>query len=301
MGGASAFLTPDDLRRISNLQVLARLVVEGFCAGLHRSPHKGFSVEFRQHRQYVQGDDLRRLDWKVFGKSDRFFVREYEEETNLRATLLVDVSGSMAYGGGAGGALSKHGYAVRAAACLAYLMLGQQDSVGLVTFDTAVRSYIPPRARPGHLQAIIDELSSRSTGGETALSTVFHQITPKLRRRALVILISDCFDDAAALLRALAHLRHAGNEVIVFQVWHRDELEFPFSGCTRFDCLERAGLRHVVDGAHLRAAYLANVARFRETLLHGCRRHRVDLVPLVTDQPYAEVLARYLAARKRRP
>ena len=150
MAQISEFLTPSDLQKISNLQVLARLVVEGFCTGLHRSPHKGFSVEFKQHRQYVPGDEIRHLDWRIFGKTDRFYIREYEEETNLRCTILLDASGSMAYGSPQG--RSKLVYAQRLAACLSYLMLGQQDSVGLVTFDTKVRRYIPPRTFHCHAE-----------------------------------------------------------------------------------------------------------------------------------------------------
>ena len=289
-------LTPTDLKKISNLQVLARLVVEGFCTGLHRSPHKGFSVEFKQHRQYVHGDEIRHLDWRVFGRSDRFYIREFEEETNLRATLLLDASGSMAYGG----ENSKLTYATRLAACLSYLMLQQQDSVGLVTFDTEVRRYIPPRAQTSHLQVLVDQLQETKPGGETELAKVFHDLVPRLHRRGLIIILSDCFGDVASILSALAHLRHARHEIVVFQIWHRDELEFPFKTWTRFDCLEAEDKRHLIDPNHLRAAYRENLDRFRAELKQGCHRHRVDLVPMVTDQPYADALAEYLTLRMRR-
>src|SRR3954464_8345128 len=162
----TSFLTKPDLQRISRLQIFARQVVEGFCSGLHRSPHKGFSVEFKQHRQYVPGDEIRHIDWRVFGRSDRFYIREYEEETNLRATVLLDCSGSMRYGRDG---LTKYHYATRLAASLAYLMVGQQDSVGLVTFDTKIRKYIPPRSRVSHLRVLIDELQRSEPGGETEL------------------------------------------------------------------------------------------------------------------------------------
>jgi uncharacterized protein (DUF58 family) len=300
------YVSPRDLQKIANLQVLARFVVEGFCAGLHRSPHKGFSVEFKQHRSYVPGDDIRYLDWKVFGKSDRFFVREYEAETNLRSTLLVDMSGSMAYGGaGSDGApargIPKFDYAVRLAVCLAYVMLQQQDSVGLVTFDTKILRYVPPRSRPKHLESLITELVSRKPGGETDLASVFSLMIPKIHRRGLLVILSDCFGDVSDLLRALAQFRHNGHEVVVFQILDRDELEFPFTQWTRFECLEKLGLAHTVDPAHLRAAYLGRLREYRDALTRGCRRHRIDLVPMVTDQPYAEALAHYLALRKRRP
>jgi len=297
MARLAEFLTPNDLRKISNLQVLARLVVEGFCTGLHRSPHKGFSVEFKQHRPYVHGDEIRHLDWRVFGRSDRFYIREYEEETNLRATMLLDASGSMAYGPEG---RSKLVYATRLAACLSYLMLQQQDSVGLVTFDTQVRRYIPPRAQTSHLQVLVDELQGVEPGGETELADVFHDLVPRLHRRGLIIILSDCFGDVSGILSALAHLRHARHEILVFQLWDRDELEFPFKSWTRFDCLEVDGKKHLIDPNHLRAAYLENLARFRDELKQGCHRHRVDLVPLVTDQPYAEALAHYLTLRMRR-
>jgi uncharacterized protein (DUF58 family) len=306
MSDVAEFVHHRDLQKIANLQVLARFVVEGFCSGLHRSPHKGFSVEFKQHRQYVPGDDIRYLDWKVFGKSDRFFVREYEAETNLRATLLVDVSGSMAYGDqassseGGSGRIAKYEYAIRLAVCLAYVMLAQQDAVGLLTFDTAIRNYIPPRSRPKHLKTIIDELARREPGRETELAGVFHQVVPKIHRRGLLLILSDCFGDVPEMLNALAHFRHVGHEVIIFQLWDRDELEFPFKQWTRFECLERLGLNHIVDPAHLRASYLHKLEEYRESFTKGCRRHRIDLVPMVTDQPYAEALAHYLALRKRR-
>jgi uncharacterized protein (DUF58 family) len=291
------FLTPADLQKISNLQVLARQVVEGFCSGLHRSPHKGFSVEFKQHRQYVPGDEIRHIDWRVFGRSDRYYIREYEEETNLRATLLLDLSGSMDYGRKG---FSKYQYATRLAACLAYLMLGQQDSVGLVTFDTEVRRYIPPRSRVSHLRVLLDELEKGRPGGETELGDVFHDLVPKLHRRGLLVIISDLFGDVSSLLKALAHFRHAHHEILIFQIWDRDELEFPFKGWTQFDSLETAGVKHLLDPAILRQAYLANLQKFRDELTRGCRRHKIDLVPFTTDQPYAEALAAYLGRRNAR-
>ena len=317
-------LSPDDLRQVGSLQVLARGVVEGFVAGLHRSPHKGNSVEFKQHRPYVPGDDLRTLDWKIYGKTDRFYVREFEEETNLRATILLDCSGSMAYGGGTqirrhagtkglagwlpfGGAkradalpaLSKNQYAVRLAACLSYLMLRQQDGVGLVTFDSRVGRYVPPRSNPRHLSVLLETMAGGSTGGETELGRVFRELAPKLHRRGLVILLSDCFGDLNELMRGLAHFRHARHDVIVFQIWHRDELEFGFNGRIRFDCLEKEDNRREMDPQLLRRQYLARLAEFREQLREGCARHRVDLVPIVTDQPYAVALREYLIRRMR--
>jgi uncharacterized protein (DUF58 family) len=293
------YLTPEDLASVDNLQVLARTVVEGFTSGLHRSPHKGSSVEFKQHRQYVPGDDLRNLDWKVFGKSDKFFIREYEEETNLRATLLLDASGSMGFSGvnPSSGGVSKHHYATRLAASLAYLLLSQQDSVGLVTFDDAVRSYVPPRGRPNHVRVLIDEMARTEVGGETDLAQTIRLIAPKLARRGMVILISDCFAPAADLLRGLAQFRHARHEVLIFQVWHRDELEFPMRGWRRFDSLENDA-KLMLDPAAVRKSYLENLDAYRAELKQGCARHRVDLVECVTDQPYADALTAYVKQRQ---
>lgn len=279
--------------------MLARQVVEGFCSGLHRSPHKGFSVEFKEHRQYVRGDEVRSIDWKVFGKTDRLYIREYEEETNLRCTILLDQSGSMAYCGGRANGVSKHAYAVRLAACLAYLMLQQQDSVGLVTFDTRVGRYIPPRSKATHLQVILDELARSKPGRETQLGRVFHELVPKIHRRGLLVIFSDLFGDVDDLLKAMAHFRHAKHEIIVFQLWDPDELDFPFRQWTRFQSLEQSGHRRLVDPAHLRRAYLENLRQFREQLTAGCYRHRIDLVSMTTDRPYAEALASYLAMRRR--
>jgi len=293
----------NDLQRVGNLQLLAKQVVEGLSGGVHKSPHKGVSVEFKQHRQYVPGDEIRHLDWKVFGKTDRFYIREYEEETTLRATLLLDCSGSMGYGDegeSSSDGMTKHQYASRLAACLAYLMLGQQDSVGLVTFDEKLRNIIPTRSRPSHLRVLMEEMDNSTPGGESQLSLVFREIAPKLKRRGLVVVISDCFCDVNELLKSLAYFRHAKHEVIVFQIWHPDELDFPFKQWSRFECLERDGSHQMIDPAHLREAYLDNLRSFREQLSQGCSRRRIDLVPIATDQPYAEALAFYLARRMRK-
>ncbi len=297
MSDLNKILTGPDLARVSNLQLLARSVVEGFCTGLHSSPHKGFSVEFKQHRPYVPGDEIRRIDWKVFGRSDRHYIREYEEETNLRCNILLDVSGSMAYQ--SEGGMQKYEYAKRTAACLAYMMMMQADTVGLVTFDTEARTFIPPRSRISHLKVLIEAIEKAELGDETEAGEVFHQLVPRLNRRGMVIVISDCFGDVSAMMKAFAHLRHKGHEIIVFQIWDRDELEFPFRQWTRFINLEVENDIHMIDPTTLRESYLSRLADFQDELKQGCRRHRIDLVPLVTDEPHAEALSRYLAFRAR--
>lgn len=294
MAHVSDFLSPAELQKISNLQVVARLVVEGVYAGLHRSPHKGFSIEFAQHRQYVQGDEIRRLDWKVFGKTDRFYIREFEEETNLRATILLDLSGSMSYGHAAP---HKAEYARRLAAALAYLMLQQRDTVGLVTFDTKIRRYIPPRSGVAHLRVLMDELQQSQTGGETELSDVFHELIPRIHRRGLLVILSDGFGDVKELISALAHFRFAKHEVMFFQILDRDEMEFPFKQWTKFESLELAEEHRLIDPAQFRSVYLDNLRQFQDELSTGCHRHRIDHIPMLTDTPYAEALAKYLTWR----
>jgi uncharacterized protein (DUF58 family) len=239
------------------------------------------------------------LDWKVFGKTDRFFIREYEEETNLRCHMLLDASGSMGYQGDRAVSQSKLDYASRMAACLAYLILRQTDSVGLTTFDEKVRVQLPVRGGPSHIKNVIDQLSKTTVGGETDLGSVFHELAPKLKKRGLLLLFSDCFGELESILKGLAHFRHARHDIVIFQIWDRDELDFPFQNWTRFDCLEKNSLKHTVDPRHLREAYLKNLAIFRDGLTKGCHRHRITLVPMVTDQPYADGLGAFLAARNK--
>lgn len=292
-------ITAKDLSRVAKLQVLARQVVEGFCSGRHRSPHKGFSVEFKEHRPYVRGDELRNIDWKVFGKSDRLYIREFEEETNLRCTLLVDRSGSMLYGGERGVGRTKYTYAQQLAACLAYLMLGQQDAVGLVTFDDRPRDLLPTRSRPSHLRAVLTALASDGSKRETDLGGVFHKIAAKLGRRSLVIIISDAMGDIDSVSRALAQFRSSRHEVLFFQVLDPDELDFPFSGRIQFRDLENETNEQTIDARSLRAAYLEQLNHHQSELRLACLKHRVDLVTLTTDRPFADALHEYLALRRR--
>ncbi|MFM7867720.1 MAG: DUF58 domain-containing protein, partial [Planctomycetaceae bacterium] len=203
------------------------------------------------------------------------------------------------YRGSRSDGLSKHDYAVRTAACLSWLMLQQQDSVGLVTFDTAIRRYIPPRARPRHLKHIMTELAAQKPGAETSLADVFHQIASRIQRRGLVMILSDLFGDVDHLMKALAHFRHARHEVIILQIWDPDELDFPFRQWTQFTSLENSAQKHLVDPAQLRKAYLQKLQEYRDQLSRGCSRNRITLVPLVTSQPTADALAAWLAIRRR--
>jgi uncharacterized protein (DUF58 family) len=300
----SSLLDPQALARIHRLELLARGVVEGFVSGRHRSPYKGFSVEFAEHREYAPGDDLRDLDWRVFGKTDRYYIKQYMEETNLRCTILLDASGSMGYAGKAaapreGQPLSKYEYARLMAACLAHLLIGQQDAVGMVRFDTEVRRYFPARGQPGYLRALLGDLANADSGGETALAPVLHEVAERIRRRGLVILISDLFDEPEAILKALQHFRFRKHEVIVFHVMADEEREFPFEHWTEFRDMEQPQVRLELDPRSLAAAYRAEVAAFEEAIRQGCGRMKVDFVPVNTRLPFDETLVRFLSGRRR--
>jgi uncharacterized protein (DUF58 family) len=293
----STILEAEDITSLQSLQLFARTVVEGFTTGHHTSPHKGFSVEFRQHRPYVQGDDIRRLDWKIFGRADRFYIREYDEETNLRATIVLDASSSMAYRGTKG--VLKFDYGRKLAAAMAYLLMSQQDAVGLITFDSKIRDIIPNRTRITHLHHVLETLVKTEPGKDTSIAPVLESLAQRLKRRGLVILISDFFDDPVALLKAIGVLRKKGHEIIAMQLWDRDELEFPFGQWARFENLEKEEDALLLDPATIRLRYLEVLKNFQEQLKDGFRKHQVDYLTLPTDEPHAAALRSYLALRMR--
>ena len=297
MATLSSILEAEDITSIQQLQLYARTVVEGFTTGQHASPHKGFSVEFRQHRPYVQGDEIRHLDWKVFGRSDRFYIREFDEETNLRATLVLDVSGSMGYRGSAG--VQKLDYARKLVASLSYLLMSQQDAVGLITFDTALREFIPNRTKITHLHLLLEALVKAQPGNETSLAPVIESLGSRLKRRGIIIIVSDFFDDTTALLRAIGVLRRQGHEIIVIQLWDRDELEFPFGRFSRFENLENLDDALQLDPAAIRQRYLEVLAEFRTSIRDGLRKHQVDHLELTTDESHSQALRQYLTLRMR--
>jgi uncharacterized protein (DUF58 family) len=288
---------PRTLAKFANLEFVARQLVEGFISGKHKSPFKGFSVEFAEHRQYTPGDEIRYIDWRAYAKTDRYYIKEFEEETNLRCYILLDVSGSMKY---AGREVSKFRYGCFLAAALAYLMLHQQDAVGLVTFDTDVRRYIPPRARPNHLRVLFQELERTEPGGETELAGVIHGLAERIKRRGLVVVISDFFYDLPDLLGALQHFRHRKHELLLLHVMAPDELAFPFNGCVEFRNLELADDRLRLDPHRMRAEYLERVSRFIADLKHGCGNMQADYVQLSTATPFDYALAKYLSSRAAR-
>ena len=298
MTGRSAtnFIDPKVLSRISNLELLARGVVEGFVAGLHRSPYKGFSVEFMSYRPYMPGDDLMRLDWKLFARTDRYYIKEFEDETNTSVHILVDVSASMSYGSGS---VSKRTYASYLAASLAYLVVRQRDGVGMTFFDDQIREHIPPRSTRGHLHTLLDFLASVPGGTRTEMGKPLHELAERHRRRGFVILISDLLDDASSIMDGLRHFRFQGHDVLVFHVMDPRELDFDFSDLVEFEDME-TGETMLVAPESSRQAYIDNLERYKETLRREAGLLGADYVLLSTDQPLDFALFEYLSARSRR-
>jgi uncharacterized protein (DUF58 family) len=277
------------------MSLRARHVVEGLLSGLHESPYRGYSVEFAEHREYVPGDEIRRIDWKAYGKFDRYFVKEYEEETNLRAYLLLDASASMDYGSQG---ITKFDYGCYLAASLAYLMLRQGDYVGLVTFGSQVQRYIPPRAGVKHLQALTSHLEGSQPQGATRLDHVLREVAGKIIKRGMIIVISDLFDTPETVIRALKYFRHRRNEVMVFHLLDHDELVFPFDRLAVFEDMEDTTLRVLSDPRSIRDAYLQQIQTFIDEYRRACRREMIDYNLFPTTTPLDIALTRYLARRQ---
>ncbi len=288
---------------ISRLEFIAHGIVEGFISGKHRSPRKGFSVEFAEHRQYVPGDDLRNLDWRVLARKDRYYVKQYVEETNLRATILLDASGSMGYRGDKaaeldGQKLSKFEYAKHLAAALAYLLIGQQDAVGLVTFDTSLRTYLPPKAQASQIRQILEELDRSVSEKDTDCAAIFHDIAERVPHRGVIIVISDLFGDPEEIIKAFHHFRYRKHELILLHVMAEEELKFPFESFTHFKDLE-SPQELPIDPKALRASYLDRVREFLKIISTGCGQMQADYVPMSTSVPFDKALSDYLASRQR--
>jgi uncharacterized protein (DUF58 family) len=291
------YLNPQVLASLEGLDLQARMVVEGYVSGLHKSPYHGFSVEFAEHREYVSGDDIRHVDWKVWSKTDKFYLKQYEEETNLLTYLLLDTSESMGYASGSN--VSKLQYSQFIAAALGYLVLQQQDSVGLATFDDGVRRYLRPSGQPSHLKELLHVMDAAPAGAKSDMGTVFHDLAERFKKRGVVVVLSDFFDEPARILAGLKHFRHRRHEVIVFHVLDPAEIEFPFRDTTLFKGLE--GLPDILADPHgLRRGYQAELRTFLDELKKGCRMIDIDYVPLRTDQDLDGPLSTYLASRSAR-
>ena len=287
-------LDADTLARADKLGMAARFIVEGYMAGEHKSPYRGFAIEFSQHREYAPGDDVRHLDWKVLGKTDRYYIKQYEQETNFVAHLLIDGSESMKYGSGE---TSKLDYAKMAIACLAFLIIKQRDAVSLSLFDSATRDELPRGNTQNHLFNILEQLTAFDARGETDLPGQLHNVAKKSQRKGLVIVASDFFDDEDAVLDAIQHLRFVGHEVIALQILDNDEISFPFSGLVEFEGMEN--IPNVkTRPSEIRKSYLEEFKRFQDSLEEGFRRNSCHFIQCDTSRPLEDVLTSYLTFRR---
>jgi len=288
---------PQTLARIARLELRARQVVEGVISGMHKSPHRGSSVEFAQHRDYAPGDEIRHIDWKVYARSDRYQIKQFEEETNLKGMLLVDTSASMDYKG-TKSALSKREYAAIVGASIASLLIRQRDAIGLATFDDGINKFVPAASTSAHYRLLLELLERRESQPKTGLGTTFHDIAERIKRRGLLIVLSDLFGDPDDILRGLQHFRHNRHEVVVFHVLDRDELAFPFTESARFEGMEGEDPLTTEPNA-LRKSYLEVFGEYVDKLKKGCRELNMDYEQLPTDTPIDTALSRYLSQRKR--
>jgi uncharacterized protein (DUF58 family) len=288
------YLEPTALARVKNLSVVARGVVEGFISGLHASPYKGFSVEFAEHREYTTSDDPRHLDYRMLARTDRLYVKQYEEETNMRVQILLDSSGSMDYSHQ--GRLTKFQYGCYLTAVLAYLMTRQQDAVGLTTFDKEVRLDMPGRSSPRHFHEMMERLEAIRPGGETGIAETLHRLANRFKRRGLIILISDLYDEPEHVAKALHHFRHRRHDVLVFHVLDPAEITFPFDDVTAFHDLENDE-RIQVDPAYVRQTYVELVEAFLAAYRRSCAEAQIDYVLADTLIPYDFMLTKYLSKR----
>jgi len=291
---AYRYMEPSALARVKNLQLVARGVVEGFVSGLHASPYKGFSIEFAEHREYVPGDDPRHLDYRMFARSERLYIKQYEEETNMRVQILLDISGSMNYRHEA--KITKLEYGCYLTAILAYLMTRQQDSVGLTAFDDEIRLDMPARSSPRHFNEMMRQLESLQPGKTTGLAGVLHKLANRFKKRCLIVLISDLYDDVDKVIRALHHFRHRKHEVILFHIFDKAELDFPFDDLVLFHDLE-TDEKIQVDPLYVREEYQKLLSEFVAEYRRACLESAIDYVMTDTSVPYDFMLSRYLTKR----
>ena len=292
---ATNFLDPSVLSSLDNLELRARVVVEGFISGLHKSPHRGFSVEFNDYRHYYRGDDMRHVDWKLYARSDKFYVKQYEDETNVRCYIVLDASASMAY---ASAAMSKLEYGRTLASALAYFITRQRDAVGLITFDEKVKDYIPALCRQPHLIRILRVLSELKAGNKTDVTRPLADLASNLNRKSLVVLISDMLDDEVKIIKTLQQLRSMGNDVILFHVLDDAELLFPFNQSSEFIDSETQET-FITSPAAIRSSYLENLNQYLSYCKKQCQSSGVDYCLLNTSQPLDAALASYMARRAR--
>ena len=290
------YLQPDVVAKLVNMELVARLVVEGFITGLHKSPYHGFSVEFAEHRQYMPGDDVKRLDWKIFGKTDRYYIKQFEEETNLKSYIILDTSRSMAFS--SEGRMSKLDYASYITAALAQLMVQQRDAVGLTLYDEKIQTHMPPHATKAYLREILRQLENAKPGNKTGTANSLHEIAERIKRRGLVIILSDLFDKPNEVMNALRHFRHKKNEVIVMQVLDPLERSFAFGRDAVFKDLETSE-ELMTQPWHIQKAYQESMKKFLDDYKRGCRENNIDYVLLDTATLFDVALFEYLHKRQR--
>ena len=289
------YLQPEMVAVLNSMALRARLVVEGYIIGQHRSPYHGFSVEFAEHRAYGPGDEIRHIDWRLFGKTERLYVKRYEEETNLRAHIILDTSRSMLY---KSGTVSKLNYANSLAASLSYLMINQQDAAGLIQFSNKIDTFIPPKSKPSHLNIILKQLDDNKTGKDTKIENVLHLMAERIDKRGIVILISDLLDDPVEVINGLKHFRHKHQEVIVFHILDRKELEFDFNSRTRFLDME-SGEEIITEPWHIRSNYTELISGLQKYYQKECRESLIDYVPIFTDENLDKSITGYLNKRRK--
>ena len=280
---------------LDSISMRAKMIVEGYIIGQHRSPYHGFSVEFAEHRSYESGDEVRHIDWKLYGKTNRLYVKRYEEETNLRAHLILDTSKSMTY---TSGGVSKLEYGSYLLAALSYLMISQQDAAGVVLFDESIRSFVPPKSTPSHLNTLLNVLDVKSPGVDTKIEPVLHEMAERIKKRGLVIIISDLFDEPKNIMNGLKHFRHSKQEVILFHILDRNELEFDFNTRTKFIDME-SGEEITTDPWHVQNDYKNLIKGLQDYYKSQCRLNLIDYVPLFTDDSLDKGLSEYFNKRQR--
>ncbi len=296
MADARKYLNPETVSRLKGMEMRSRMVVEGFIAGLHKSPYHGFSVEFAEHRQYMPGDNIRDIDWKVYAKTDRYYIKQYEEETNLKSYLLLDCSKSMAYQ--SGGMMSKLDYAGLLSGALSYMMLRQRDAVGLVTFDEKIRKYIPPRSKSGHLHLLLKEIGEQKPSDSTDISSTLHEMAERIKRRGLVILMSDLLDDPEKIISGLRHFRYNQHEVILFHILDPRERDFAFGGEAVFKDME-TGEEMTTSPFQIKREYAKSAKEFSDKISTACRQSDIDYHPIDTSADFDKALYAFLAKRER--
>src|SRR6516162_3206400 len=297
MSNPEKYLKPAVIQQVARLDLRARFIVEGFLAGLHASPFHGFSVEFSEHRKYVPGDDIKDLDWNIYAKTERYYVKKFEAETTVSGYLAMDLSASMAYTYRQ--ELTKFDYAICLAAALGYLMIHQQDPVGLVTFDTCIRASLPPRSKRTQLGTMLAVLANLKPSGPTDVGQCLHQLAAMIRNRSLVMLFSDLLTDPGPVLQSLHHLRHRGNEIILFHILDEAEVHFPFEGIIEFQDVEQPQ-RLTLDARGMRTDYLSAIGEFREQYRTECAKANIDYVTMDTSVSFDKALMEYLLKRQRK-